>query len=110
MKHQQDVGLQIGEWITRRCRRERSYHFSDKAGDAHFTETTSLLYEDDQPPGYRTTDGTPRQQVSRSQSPSNAGPRLKLRDKEGLILQPNGLRQAFTRQVVLNIVGYGILA
>ena len=109
-KYKQDVGLKIGEWITRRCRRENSCQFSDKAGDAHFTETTSLLYEDDEPPGYRTTDGTPRQQVSRSQSPSNARLRLNLRDKEGLKLQPNGLKQAFTRQVILNILGYGILA
>lgn len=110
MKHKRDVGLKIGEWITRQSRRETLYQISDKAGDAHFTETTSLLYEDDEPPGYRTTDGTPRQQVSRSQSPSNARLRLNLRDKEGLKLQPNGLRQTFTRQVVLNILGYGILA
>ena len=110
MKHKRDVGLKIGEWITRRCRSEKSCHFSDKAGDAHFTETTSLLYEDDEPPGYRTMDGTPRQQVSRSQSPSNARLRLNIKDKEGLRLQPNGLRQTFTRQVVLNILGYGILA
>ena len=110
MKHKRDVGLEIGEWITRRCLREKPCQFSDKAGDAHFTETTSLLYEDDEPPGYRTTDGTPRQQISRSQSPCNARLRLNLRDKEGLKLQPNGLRQAFTHQVILNILGYGILA
>ena len=69
-RYRRDVGLEIGDWITRRCRIQESCHISDKAGDANLAEAESLLIEDDEPPGYRTTDGTPRQQVSRSQSPS----------------------------------------
>lgn len=109
-RYRRDIGLEIGDWITRRCRIQESCHFSDKAGDAHLVEAESLLFEDDEPPGYRTTDGTPRQQVSRSQSPSNAALGPTRRDKEGLQLKSNGARKVFTRQVILNIVGYGILA
>ena len=85
-------------------------HISDKAGEVPFAETGSLLSEDDEPPGYCTTEGTPRRQVSRSQSPSAERLDLDIRVKEGLKSRPVGARKAFTRQVILNIVGYGILA
>lgn len=104
------MGLEIGQWIIRQSQRQEPRHFSDKAGSAYFAETASLLHEDDEPPGYRTTDGTPRQQVSRSQSPFNIRLSFDLRNKERLKPQRNGVQKAFTRQVILNIVGYGILA
>lgn len=109
-KHRRDIGLEVGEWIISLARNQEPWHISDKAGEANFAETASLISEDDEPPGYRTTEGTPRRQISRSQSPSAARLDLNVRVKEGLKPRPAGARKAFTRQVILNIVGYGILA
>ena len=103
MKHNRDVGLEIGRWIlTRLGGSQIQQPVFDKAGDANLDESQSLL-EDELPPGYRTTDGSPRLPSSRAQSPeskSNAARENK----------PRGMPRAFSKQVVLNIVGYGILA
>ena len=61
---------------------------------------------DADPPGYRTTDATPRQSSSRSQSPHArySG------DVAAAWRKPNIVRKTFTQQVVLTIVAFGILA
>ena len=110
-RHRRDIGLEVGDWITRKCRRQRPMSFSDKVDGALFEETvTLLLLEEDEPPGYRSTEGTPRRQRSRSQSPVSTRLSINLMKKEGLISPPRAIMKAFTRGVVLNIIGFGILA
>ena len=58
-------------------------------------EEAESLLEDDLPPGYRTTDASPR-----TLSP------VKAERQKG----PRAAKKAFTKQVIMNIVGYGILA
>lgn len=57
-------------------------------------------------PGYRSTDGTPRQSSSRTQSPN-------ARQTGGISTLPRkarGAQQAFTPQVIMIIGAFGILA
>lgn len=110
-RQRRDVGLELGEWILSHCRRKQEPpHISDKACTADLGETVTLLDENDEPPGYRTAEGTPPRHSSRSQSPSAAHLDLNIRVKEGLRRRPVAAQKAFTRQVILNIIGYGILA
>ncbi|KAI9825701.1 MAG: hypothetical protein M1832_001045 [Thelocarpon impressellum] len=103
-KHRRDIGLEAGRWILSSFRSAApDEHERCKLGDANLEESRSLLSEDEQPPGYRTTEGSPRPPLSRARasSPSKGSVRSSTRPS---------VRRAFTKQVVLNIVGYGILA
>ena len=105
LKDRRDIGLEAGRWILSHFRSCPNYtQESDKAGDANLDESRSLL-EDDLPPGYRTTDGSPRHPSSRAESPNSAS-----HTKVERTSKPMGVQKAFTRQVVLIIIGYGILA
>lgn len=106
-KHRRDWGLEGGKWILRHFSKRSSSDSFDKAGDANMEESRSLL-EDDQPPGYQTTEGSPRDPSSRSQSPSTV--HSKLLKHEGPTKTLSGVHLTFTKQVILNIAGYGILA
>ncbi|KAL9120501.1 MAG: hypothetical protein Q9187_002944 [Circinaria calcarea] len=104
LKDRRDVGLEAGRWILSHFKRSPAYAQEfDKAADANMDESRSLL-EDDLPPGYRTTDGSPRHPSSRAESPDSSFHKLERTSR------PMGMQKAFTKQVVLNIVGYGILA
>ena len=104
-KNRPDMGLEYGKWILSHFSKNSSVNFLDKAGDANIEESRPLV-EDELPPGYRTTEGSPRDPSSRAQSP---GLKTGLKNKVP-IKKPPGTQHAFTKQVVLNIVGYGILA
>ena len=110
-KYNKDIGLETGKWILRKFRRASHDVTNDwKAADANRNQSHALV-EDELPPGYRTTDGSPIQPSSRALSPipnkidcpSNTNNGFK-RPK------PRGVQKAFNKQVVLNIIGYGILA
>ena len=103
LKHRRDYGLELGELILRRVSgkppKPRVELPLDKARDACLEETISLIDDDDDlPPGYRTSEGS--LQSSRTPSPS----------KHGRSRKPRAAKTAFTKQVIMNIVGYGILA
>lgn len=101
MKDRRDLGLEVGRCLVNHFRpKTRLPPVFDKAGDANMSELQSMLDEDDLPPGYRTTEGSPRQPSSRAHSPTKA-------EKSSA---SSGAQRAFTRPVILNIVGYGILA
>ena len=68
-------------------------------------EVLSLLSDDEQPPNYRTNDSSP----SLPSTPS-ADPQQVLAPNDSRIAPAPAATKAFTKQVVLNIVGYGILA
>ena len=109
-RHRRDLGLEMGRWIISHFWREEPLESFTKYGDANIEES-SLLLEDEEPPGYCTREGTPYQRESRPQSPAAiARIALDIKVKEGLEQKTGGAHKAFTRQVLLNIVAYGILA
>lgn len=107
-KHERDRGRELGKWIVQRFKKPADPVLFHKAGEANLEESRSLL-EDDEPPGYRTTEGSPPDPSSRAQSPSapcsNRGGK---RERPGV--KPRGVHKAFPRQIILIIIAYGILA
>lgn len=106
-KYRHDPGLRAGKWILSKispCAELKSSR-NEKAVDPD--EIISLLSEDDQPPGYRTTEGSPNLPSTPSPEPQEP---LDLNDVHIASRLKPAATKAFTRQVVLNIVGYGILA
>ncbi|KAI9893956.1 MAG: hypothetical protein M1814_005509 [Vezdaea aestivalis] len=114
-KYNRDMGLETGRWIILKVSPSSlSLPSYSKIADANYNDTDAQLSDEDgllsdeDPPGYRTTEGSPRNPSSRATSPvteNSPETHRPLPTKES-----NGMKGAFTRQVVLNIVGYGILA
>jgi len=108
-KYRRDPGLEAGKWILSKVTRcaESKGSRCEKAAD--LDEVMSLLSDDEQPPGYRTTDGSPKLPSTPSPEPQEA---LDLNAPAQVVMlrERPAATKAFTRQVVLNIVGYGILA
>ena len=97
-KHKRDLGLIMGRWVVNRvCKKQYPVTLRETEGDADALE--SLLDEGVPPPEYRTTENTPRQSSS-AESGS-----LDVLEK-----QSPPKPRTFTRQIILLIVNYGILA
>jgi hypothetical protein len=107
-KHERDRGRELGRWMVRQCKKPAHPIRVSKAGEADLEESRSLL-EDEAPPGYRTTEGSPPDPSSRAPSPS--APRSDGGGKRARrTVKPCGVQKAFTRPIVLIIMAYGILA
>lgn len=111
-KHRRDPGLEAGKWILShfngfyRCADTKSSR-SEKMVDAD--DVLSLLSDDDQSSGYSTNTGSPRlMSTPLSQLPSSLD--IDEEHRGNVSQSKPAVTKAFTRQVVLNIVGYGILA
>ncbi|KAL8683623.1 MAG: hypothetical protein Q9186_000396 [Xanthomendoza sp. 1 TL-2023] len=109
-KYRRDLGLEAGRKILGLFNRTRPSQAFEKFHDANFEEAHSLM-EDEDPPGYRTTEGSPRYPSSRSLSPA-APPytRTELKVRSQTKYVGPGVQKAFTRPVIVHIIGYGILA
>lgn len=107
-KHRRDPGLELGKWLLGQFQGRAPPQSFSKLGEANLEESISLLEEEEEPPGYSTTEGTPCRQYSRPQSP--VATTLDIQVREGLERKIGGVQKAFSKQVILNIVGYGILA
>ena len=109
-KYRRDLGLEFGQKIVSLFNRQRHSMTLDKTDDANFEESRSLL-DDEPPPGYRTTEGSPRYPSSRSLSPAappytRSAATIPLQGKDLSV----GVQKAFTKPVIVQIIGYGILA
>jgi len=104
-KYRRDVGLEAGKWLLRKVRSRPEPIILSKGSEPHV-----VLLEDEAPPGYRTTEGSPRQPSSRSQSPMTAPVDKKSVGGRSATGKPRGVAKAFTRQVILTIAGFGLLA
>jgi len=105
-KHRRDIGLELGRWLIRQVKRAKPDNFTyTKLGDAVFEEV-GLLVEDELPPGYEVADGSPTSTASEIIVPPH---QLLDADLE-LPQSQHSVQKAFTKQVMLNIVSYGILA
>ena len=104
-KHKRDLGLEAGRWISKHLkRRSKATLQSEKAETVNAEESDNLL-QDDLPPGYRTTEGSPCLPSSPNQSA-----KVVACNQQQINHSAKGMPKAFSRQVILNIVGYGILA
>ena len=101
-KSRTDYGLQLGQAILRLFQRNGG----NESKSDFFDETLSFLAEDGAP-RYQSLDSTPRTSYSEC-SVEDSYESLEQSEKTELRKVP--LRRAFTPQVVLNIVAYGILA
>ena len=106
-KYRRDPGLEAGKWLVRKFASCRESNGSRGEKNSDPDEVVSLLSEDEQPPGYRTREGSPRLAATPSPEPQDP---LDLNDANSVFRSKPAVTKAFTRQVVLNIVGYGILA
>lgn len=112
-KYRRDPGLEAGKWIISKFARCAESKGSRCEKVAEADEILSLLSDDseDQPPGYRTTQGSPTlPSTASSQDPQEP---LDLNDTNTFVVQTRAkpaATKAFTKQVVINIIGYGILA
>jgi hypothetical protein len=104
-KYDRDCGREAGQWILRKIwKRAADMPYSDK--DATLDESTSMLEEHNQnAQAYRST----------SSSPTLCSTRTSISDPPPFALEKEvsaapSVREAFTTQVCLNIVCYGILA
>lgn len=99
-KYRRDPGLEAGKWIISKlfpCAEAKQA----RDEKANLEEALSLL--DEQPPGYRSTDGSPSLASTPLPEPQEVF------DLNAPKPKPAATK-AFTKQVFLNIVGYGILA
>jgi hypothetical protein len=106
-KYRRDPGLEAGKWIIRKFTSRKESRGLGCEKDSDPREVVSLLSEDEQPPGYRTSEGSPKLPSTPSSEPEEI---LDLNDSSSVPRSKPAVTKAFTRQVVLNIVGYGILA
>ncbi|KAL8952608.1 MAG: hypothetical protein Q9222_001482 [Ikaeria aurantiellina] len=109
-RFRRDIGLEFGKKLSSLCRRRQNCESFDKCYDANLEEACALL-EDEPPPGYRTTEGSPRYPASRSLSPAapqNGHLPARLRAQiPGLEL---GRQQTWTKPIILHLVSLGFLA
>ncbi len=105
-KKNPDAGIEAGKWILSKFQRCAKPHAIRSEKVIDMSEAQSLI--DDDLPGYRSVDASP-----------NLLPRISLDIQEALnidaVIEPPPQSgptptRAFTKQVVLNIIGYGILA
>ena len=104
MKDRRDVGLEAGDFLLERCfgiQVTRSYH--DKLA-AHIADELDGLTMEDPPPGYCSTEGSPKL-CSTLKAPITSDIESGFSEKGS-----RGCFVPFNRQVVLIIIGYAILA
>ena len=110
LKGRRDYGIEARRWLISRLQAGKADQIVvDKAGEANLQENFALL-EDEEPPGYRTTEGSPRQPSTPSCSPSSLPADAKMKYGRRSRSKPRGVTKIFTKQVILNIAGFGILA
>lgn len=109
-KYRHDPGLVVGRWVLGKVRRCATPKASRREKVVDFSEVQLLIDEDDQLPEYRTTEGSPHMSSTPSPEPQETLSLDSLKDAFIAPRQKPAVGKAFTRQVVLNIIGYGILA
>ena len=110
LKNRRDFGIEAGSWLLGFFQtRVSDQPIADKAAEAKLQEDCPLL-EDEEPPGYTTTEGSPCPPSTPFQSPSAMAADLKSKGGKESKVKLRGARKAFTKQVLLNITGVGLLA
>lgn len=101
MKGRRDWGLELGQVLIKKVTGRETGN-NDKY-DLAFGDETESLTEDDPPPGYRSTEGSPRLRSTTSVELSADIENLGEKENRGMV-------KTFNRHIVLIIVAYAILA
>ena len=110
LKGRRDVGIEAGKWLLSRFQPKPADRvIMDKGSEANLQEHFTLL-EDEEPPGYRTTEGSPHHPSTPSRSPNALPADAKTKRGRGLKSKVRGVKGTFTKQVKLNIAAFGLLA
>ena len=104
-KHRRDIGLACGQWILARFRCRPQECLEEK--QEFFEETLALLVENEDPPGYRSAEISPRMS---SETLGAGSPRQVLDDDVMVSSDKSTARAVFSPQIMLNILSLGILA
>lgn len=101
-KTQRDRGLEIGNWVLAKVAScSTSMARESTKADENVNDATPFLVEQDPPPGYRSTESSPRL----TSIPDPMDP-----NREEVPKSKKAFTRVFTPNVVFIIVGYGILA
>jgi MFS family permease len=101
-KHRRDIGLEAGDFMLRKfCGRRTASNYDDKLAMYVVDELDALAEEP--PPGYRSTESSPR--LCSTPTASIASDLERALEREN-----RSFGTCFNRQVVLVIIGYAILA
>ncbi|KAL4880247.1 major facilitator superfamily domain-containing protein [Aspergillus karnatakaensis] len=106
-KHRRDVGLELGNWLVGRCwgsgvqAVEVADAKADAAGSDYFDDFDEMA-----PPAYRSTEASPQLSPVKELDNISDDDDIEKQMRGGF----GGTPKAFTKQVVFNIVAYGILA
>ena len=104
-KHRPDWGRSLGNLLLQKAF-GRTLGFSEDFKSHHSLDSQPNLIDDELPPGYRSTEGSPRIS-SVSRLGVSAGADIESRQSSSKSL---GVVKIFNKQVILVILGYGILA
>lgn len=108
-RHQRDLGLLTGNKILRLfCQNSATETEWPKNLDCPWEEDSPLIPVDEQPPGYQTMEGSPK--VSPPTITPPIPEQLSKLDAYSPSPRAPSLPKAFSRQIILLIIGYGILA
>ena len=108
-KNRRDLGIVAGRRILSYFGHRQVPAFAEKPTYVNLKDY-DILVDDEPPPGYRTTEGSPRIPSSRAQSSNATRTGLKPFDRPLSVDKPRSVGKAFTKQVILNIIAFGILA
>ncbi|OOF90435.1 hypothetical protein ASPCADRAFT_211997 [Aspergillus carbonarius ITEM 5010] len=106
-KHRRDPGLELGNWLVGKVWGSPEQLPAASDAKTELPGEDYYGYDDDvPPPEYRSTESSPRLSPVKESDSLSADD-----DIEGQMKgEPCGVPKAFTRQVIFNIVAYGILA
>lgn len=103
-KHRRDRGLELGHMLLDGLLRSR-LQLPDGTIDMD-RDADHFLFEDDPPPDYKSIEGSPRLASVKDPRPTSQEDDLERQSKS----KDCGFRNIFTRQIIFNIISYGVLA
>jgi len=104
-KHRRDRGLELGHMLLDGLLRSRLQLPEDGKIDMD-RDADHFLFEDDPPPDYKSIEGSPRLASVKDPRPTSQEDDLERQSKS----KDCGFRSIFTRQIIFNIISYGVLA
>lgn len=106
-----DLGLEIGHWLSQKLRPRQSHVGYTKLEEASYEETAALMQDNSHPPSYDAghkscASPTAEYENHGVQDPTSIDAELAYENSRS----PPSCFSAFNKQVLLNVVAYGILA
>ncbi|KAL4909861.1 hypothetical protein BDW74DRAFT_44967 [Aspergillus multicolor] len=106
-KHRRDRGLELGNWLIGKCWGSRVQDADEQAVKADSADAGYFDdYDEITPPAYRSTETTPHLGPVKGNEDISEDDDI----EKQMTGQSSGKPKAFTKQVIFNIIGYGILA